>query len=102
MSDDGILGDLYSYESPLTDDERKELRGIRESLQTEVRPPRGEAGPRTRSGGPELPSQPGQGCRAPTGGHPARRSLGCDLAHVRHGGRSSLPSCPPRRTTGVP
>ena len=38
MSDDGILGDLYSYESLLTDDERKELRGIREFLQTEVKP----------------------------------------------------------------
>ena len=38
MSDDGILGDLYAYESLLTDDERKELRGIREFLQTEVKP----------------------------------------------------------------
>ncbi|RBY79565.1 acyl-CoA dehydrogenase [Geodermatophilus sp. TF02-6] len=38
MSDDRILGDLYSYESLLGDDERKELAGIREFLQTEVKP----------------------------------------------------------------
>jgi glutaryl-CoA dehydrogenase len=37
MSDD-LLGDLYSYESLLSDDERKELAGIREFLQEEVRP----------------------------------------------------------------
>ena len=32
MSDD-LLGDLYFYESLLSDDERKELAGIREFLQ---------------------------------------------------------------------
>ena len=37
MSDD-LLGDLYSYESLLSDDERKELAGIRQFLQEEVRP----------------------------------------------------------------
>ncbi len=37
MSDD-LLGDLYSYESLLSDDERKELAGIRGFLQDEVKP----------------------------------------------------------------
>jgi glutaryl-CoA dehydrogenase len=37
MSDE-LLGDLYAYESLLSDDERKELLGIRQFLQTEVRP----------------------------------------------------------------
>ena len=38
MSDDSLSGDLYSYESLLDDDERTELAGIREFLQTEVKP----------------------------------------------------------------
>ncbi|TFV63007.1 acyl-CoA dehydrogenase [Geodermatophilus sp. DF01-2] len=38
MSDDHLLADLYSYESLLSDEERKELSGIREFLQTEVKP----------------------------------------------------------------
>ncbi len=37
MSDE-LPGDLYAYESLLSDDERTELLGIREFLQTEVRP----------------------------------------------------------------
>ena len=37
MSDD-LLGDLYSYESLLSDDEREELAGIHAFLQEEVRP----------------------------------------------------------------
>jgi glutaryl-CoA dehydrogenase len=35
---DELPGDLYAYESLLSDDERTELLGIREFLQTEVRP----------------------------------------------------------------
>ncbi len=35
---DNLLGDLYSYESLLSDDERKELAGIRGFLQDEVKP----------------------------------------------------------------
>jgi glutaryl-CoA dehydrogenase len=38
VSDDSLFGDLYSYESLLDDDERTELAGIREFLQTEVKP----------------------------------------------------------------
>jgi glutaryl-CoA dehydrogenase len=38
MSDDALLGDLYAYESLLPDDERKELSGIRQFLQNEVKP----------------------------------------------------------------
>ncbi|MGY1914363.1 acyl-CoA dehydrogenase family protein [Blastococcus sp. SYSU DS0973] len=38
MTDDLITGDLYAYESLLSDGEREELAGIREFLQTEVRP----------------------------------------------------------------
>jgi glutaryl-CoA dehydrogenase len=38
MTDDLIPGDLYAYESLLSDEEREELAGIREFLQTEVKP----------------------------------------------------------------
>ncbi|MGY2065329.1 acyl-CoA dehydrogenase family protein [Blastococcus sp. SYSU DS0619] len=38
MSDDLITGDLYAYESLLPAEEREELAGIREFLQTEVKP----------------------------------------------------------------
>ncbi|WP_346622206.1 acyl-CoA dehydrogenase family protein [Blastococcus montanus] len=38
MTDDLIPGDLYAYESLLSAEERKELAGIREFLQTEVKP----------------------------------------------------------------
>src|SRR4051812_11013811 len=38
MADDQLLGDLYFYESLLSEDERKDLRSIREFLQTEVKP----------------------------------------------------------------
>lgn len=38
MTDDLVPGDLYAYESLLSDEEREELAGIREFLQTEIRP----------------------------------------------------------------
>lgn len=38
MTDDLIPGDLYAYESLLPDGEREELAGIREFLQTEIKP----------------------------------------------------------------
>lgn len=38
MTEDLIPGDLYAYESLLPDEEREELAGIREFLQTEVKP----------------------------------------------------------------
>ncbi|MGY2127354.1 acyl-CoA dehydrogenase family protein [Blastococcus sp. SYSU DS0617] len=38
MTEDLIPGDLYAYESLLSDDEREELAGIREFLQTEIKP----------------------------------------------------------------
>ncbi|MDT0278140.1 acyl-CoA dehydrogenase family protein [Blastococcus goldschmidtiae] len=38
MTEDLIPGDLYAYESLLPDDEREELAGIREFLQTEIKP----------------------------------------------------------------
>ncbi|MCZ2857725.1 acyl-CoA dehydrogenase family protein [Blastococcus sp. VKM Ac-2987] len=38
MSDDVITGDLYAYESLLSAEEREELAGIRDFLQTEVKP----------------------------------------------------------------
>ncbi|MGY2082899.1 acyl-CoA dehydrogenase family protein [Blastococcus sp. SYSU DS0539] len=38
MTDDLIPGDLYAYESLLSDEERAELGGIRDFLQTEVKP----------------------------------------------------------------
>ena len=38
MTDDLIPGDLYAYESLLSDEERAELADIREFLQTEVKP----------------------------------------------------------------
>jgi glutaryl-CoA dehydrogenase len=38
MTDDPIPGDLYAYESLLSAEERDELAGIREFLQTEVKP----------------------------------------------------------------
>jgi len=38
MTDDLIPGDLYAYESLLPAEEREELAGIREFLQTEVKP----------------------------------------------------------------
>ena len=38
MTDDLIPGDLYAYESLLSDEERGELAGIREFLQAEIRP----------------------------------------------------------------
>ncbi len=38
MTDDLIPGDLYAYESLLSEEEREELAGIREFLQTEIKP----------------------------------------------------------------
>ncbi|WP_347059749.1 acyl-CoA dehydrogenase family protein [Blastococcus sp. HT6-30] len=38
MTDDLITADLYAYEALLSDEEREELAGIREFLQTEVKP----------------------------------------------------------------
>ena len=103
MSDDGILGDLYSYESLLTDDERKELRGIREFLQTEVRPP-----PEARPAHGPVPEV--QGCRHSPARAAGLRRVGTPRAApwgaiwptcVMVGARVCPPALP-RRTTGVP